>query len=101
MQELQRNSGKEALSAFFRIVKDDVRLSSAHLSIYFVLFAYWLKNDCSSPFNITRSAVMQRAKIKSIATYHKCVKELNAYGYIKYQPSFHPGIRTQVYLQSV
>ncbi|OJW81740.1 MAG: hypothetical protein BGO69_14630 [Bacteroidetes bacterium 46-16] len=99
MQELQRNSGKDALSAFFCIVKDDARLSSTHMSIYFVLFSYWIRNDYVNPFNITRRAVMQKAKIKSIVTYHKCIKELDSLGYIKYQPSYHPGIGSKVYLR--
>lgn len=42
---------------------------------------------------------MQLAKIGSIGTYHKCIKELMAFGYLLYQPSYHPGIRTQVQLR--
>ena len=33
---------------------------------------------------------MRISKIASIATYHKCMKELNSKGYIRYDPSFNP-----------
>lgn len=33
---------------------------------------------------------MQASRIRSIATYHKIIKELQAFGYITYAPSYHP-----------
>ena len=33
---------------------------------------------------------MSLSHIRSIATYHKVIKELQAFGYIIYKPSFHP-----------
>ncbi len=33
---------------------------------------------------------MRVSKICSNATYHKCIKELNEYGYLEYFPSFNP-----------
>lgn len=33
---------------------------------------------------------MSLSHIRSIATYHKVIKELHAFGYIIYKPSFHP-----------
>lgn len=29
-------------------------------------------------------------KIRGIATYHKIIRELHAFGYIDYLPSYHP-----------
>jgi hypothetical protein len=40
---------------------------------------------------------MAFSKVASIATYHKCIKELDEYGYIRYQPSYHPKLGSQVY----
>lgn len=33
---------------------------------------------------------MRVSKIASFATYHKCIKDLDAKGYIKYEPSYNP-----------
>jgi hypothetical protein len=40
---------------------------------------------------------MAFSKIASIATYHKCIRELDEYGYIHYQPSFHPAKGSLIY----
>jgi hypothetical protein len=41
---------------------------------------------------------MKTAKISGIATYHKCIKELNDYGYIRYLPSYRPNRSTRVFM---
>lgn len=41
-------------------------------------------------FRVTRRKVMDHSRIASIATYHKKIRELKAWGYIEYAPSFHP-----------
>ncbi len=96
---MQVQGNKDILTAFFYAAKSDERLTSRHLSIYFVLFGCWLNNDCQSPFSITRKAVMRKAKI-SVATYTKCMYELHNYGYITYVPSYHPAIGSLVFLHA-
>ncbi|WP_454803175.1 hypothetical protein [Mucilaginibacter phyllosphaerae] len=46
---------------------------------------------------MTRRELMAFSKIASIATYHKCIRELDAFGYIRYQPSYHPKLGSRVY----
>lgn len=41
---------------------------------------------------------MRGAKIFGLATYHKCIKDLNDFGYISYQPSYNPRVGSRVYL---
>ena len=41
---------------------------------------------------------MRVSKISAKATYHKCIKELNNYGYLRYEPSFNPIRGSLVYL---
>lgn len=69
----------------------------AHMSLYFVLYDLWLQGGRLNPFRISRRKVMRPAKV-SIATYHKCMSELNQYGYITYSPSYHPAIGSMVHL---
>jgi hypothetical protein len=53
---------------------------------------------CLQPcFLVTRKTVMGFSKIASTATYHKCMKDLDAYGYVSYHPSFHPVKGSLVY----
>lgn len=41
---------------------------------------------------------MHFSRIKSIATYHKCLKELMDFGYISYEPSYHPVNASSIWL---
>lgn len=78
------------LNAFFEKAINDSRLNSTHISMYMSLFQCWNKNLFKNPLSISRAEVMKGSKIQALATYHKCIKELNAYGYIEYQPSNNP-----------
>lgn len=42
--------------------------------------------------------MMQISKIGGYATYHKCIQDLQKYGYIQYYPSYHPAFGSLVYL---
>lgn len=79
-----------------RMEKDD-RLLPTHLSLFTGLFVCWQRNGFVSPFGVTRKTLMTFSKVASIATYHKRIKELDEYGYIRYQPSYHPKLGSQVY----
>jgi len=41
---------------------------------------------------------MKASRIRSKATYHKALKELQLYGYLKYAPSYHPVKASEVIL---
>jgi hypothetical protein len=76
--------------SFIQTGEDDDRLGPTHMSFLLALFCYWAMNNYKQSFNISRKAIMKLAKVKSTATYHKCIKEISDYGYITYIPSFHP-----------
>lgn len=79
-----------------RMEKDN-RLLPTHLSLFTGLFVCWQRNGFISPFNVTRKTLMAFSKVASIATYHKSIRELDEYGYIRYQPSYHPKQGSLVY----
>lgn len=54
------------------------------------MFQFWNCNRFRNPISISRDEVMRISKISSKATYHKCLKNLHALGYIKYEPSYNP-----------
>ena len=41
---------------------------------------------------------MRFSRIKSVSTYHKNIKELKESGFIKYKPSWHPKLGSEVML---
>jgi hypothetical protein len=83
---------------FLESATDDPRIGSSHISLYVTLYQYWIYNQCVDPVYIRRCEVMKTAKISGIATYHKCIKELDDYGYIRYAPSYCPKRSTEVFM---
>ncbi|KQT23738.1 hypothetical protein ASG22_06780 [Chryseobacterium sp. Leaf405] len=81
---------------FFGNVIKDYQMSPAHISLYVSLFQMWSINEYQTPFHICRKYVMQLSKIKSFATYHKCIKELHEARFIIYSPSFNPHIGSSI-----
>jgi hypothetical protein len=76
------------LSDFFLAIEKDFRISTTHIAIYAALLQYRIGKGFINPILVFRHEVTPLAKISSAYTYHKCIKELSSYGYIKYVPSF-------------
>ncbi|EOR95363.1 hypothetical protein ADIARSV_1475 [Arcticibacter svalbardensis MN12-7] len=77
-----------SLTKFLIPVSQDSRLHPAHICLFISLFSLWERSRFISPFRISRRQLMKISKIKSTATYHKCIRELVSYGYIDYEPSY-------------
>jgi hypothetical protein len=86
------------LSGFFEKVAKDKALNPTHVSLYVSLFQFWNRSRFANPISITREEIMRISKISSFTTYHRCLKALHDYGYIKYEPSFNPYKGSHVYL---
>jgi hypothetical protein len=97
--KMQRGIVKEleGYTSLVRRMEKDDRLLPTHLSLFTGLFVCWQRNGFVSPFGLTRKTVMAFSKIASVATYHKCIRELDEYGYLRYQPSFHPAKGSLIY----
>jgi hypothetical protein len=86
-----------AYSKWVKRMGKDPRLYATHISLFTAMFVCWQRSGFKNPFPVNRKELMSFSKIASVATYHKCVKELDAYGYIRYQPSYHPKLGSLVY----
>lgn len=86
------------LAGFFDRVAADERLNPTHISMYVSLFQFWNASRFKNPISISRGELMRVSKISAKATYHKCMKDLNDFGYLKYKPSFNPFKGSLVYL---
>lgn len=91
----------DQLSMLFEHILNDDRITAIHVSLYLSLFQKLNNNNFSNPFPITRAEIMKLSKIHAKATYHKCMKELQQYGYIIYKPSFHPLLGSTVVLNKL
>ena len=80
----------------FVFCRDD-KIGVWHIAIFFA-FVQLADRGLQTPIYISRSLVMRLSRIRSIVTYHKLMKELQALGYIRYIPSYHPGKRSMIYL---
>ena len=86
------------LAGFFDRIAIDERLNPTHVSLYVSLFQFWNASRFQNPISISRNELMKVSKISAKATYHKCMKELNEWQYLKYKPSYNPFKGSLVYL---
>jgi len=89
------------LTRFYEAIRKDAAIGPSHISVYMALFQLYNLNGFTNPVNICRKGVMEVAKIAGTATFHKCIKDLQALGYIQYCPSYKSEIHSQVRLLKV
>ena len=91
----------DIFEALYTNLLNDKRLSVFHCSIYMALILLWHKNKLANPFPVSRKGIMELAHVHSIVTYHKCIGQLEAYGYVRYNPSYSYYNRSTIYLDNV
>jgi len=80
----------DTLDLFIKRAALDNRLFPTHISLFMAIFYHSHAGLPFIEFQVSRRKLMLFSRIKSKATYHKCLSELVAFGYISYQPSFDP-----------
>lgn len=88
------------LIGFFIRSAGDHRMGPHHVALYMALFQQWCVNNGRNPFTVTQQHLRIVAKIGR-TTYHKCMRELDAYGYIRYSPSYSPVLGSLVHLMEM
>ncbi len=76
-------------AAFEKFFFDD-RLNPTHISLYMALFQEWNSSRFAEEFYVNRRDLMLASKIGSKSTYHRCVTDLDSWGYLSYFPSNNP-----------
>lgn len=76
----------EAFGSFY----NDQRLNPSHISLYMALFQEWNGSRFAVEIYVSRQALMHISKIGSPSTYHRCMSDLNDWGYLTYYPSYNP-----------
>ena len=75
------------LSRFFAAIAQDPRISITHIGMYAALVQCWQEHGFENPITVFRYELMPLAKISGKSTYHKLIKDLSDFGYIRYSPS--------------
>src|SRR5690606_8211559 len=84
------------LNSIFLLFTKDSRLNPTHVSLYMAFFQLWNHNRFPKQFYVNREEVMKLSKIGSKSTYHRCIKELDHYKYLVYNPSHNPFKGSQI-----
>jgi hypothetical protein len=87
----------QLLSAFMERIREDPRIGPAHISLYVSLIGYWSEKNSESPLYIFSQDIMPLCKISGLATYHRSIKDLDLFGYIRYVPSYNHFLGSLVY----
>lgn len=94
-------AGLQELTNFYGKMKDDHRIGPVHTSLYMAIFHLYQLNGFVSPVPVNRALLMELSKIRGLATYHKCIKELSEARYIQYMPSFNCKVCSLVVLLNI
>lgn len=81
-----------------RALSSDQRINVWHVDFYCAVLQLWHSNGFKNPVPVTRRKILDLSHIGNIVTYHKCLRELEQFGYIRYEPSYHPRRGSRMYL---
>lgn len=89
-------AAENLIATFLTAIKEDSRICSTHISLYTALVYVWKMNNFKTPVYFFRNDLIPFCKISGTATFHRRIKELEGYGYIKYVPSFNHSVGSRV-----
>jgi len=87
------------LIRFMMAAKDDPRIGVTHIGLYAALLTIWHSRGKESPMSVFSHDVMPYCKLFGPATYHRNIRQLAEYGYIKYVPSNNHFLGSLFYLE--
>lgn len=84
------------LNTILDTFNDDIRIKQGHITLYLAFFHKWNRSYFEKIITVNRELIMERARIRSKTTYHRYLKDLNDWDYLKYIPSYHPRIGSKI-----
>ncbi len=72
---------------FMDLIQEDPRIGPSHISLYVAILYSYKKQGSKMPITIYRKDLMRRSKMRGKGTYHRCLRDLTDFGFIKYTPS--------------
>lgn len=86
------------LENFFQAIQNDFRIGKTHIVIYTSILYHWRRLGSPTPLKVFSREIMAIAKIEACSTYHRCLKDLDSFGYLRYQPSFKKNEASSLFL---
>ena len=96
----QSDQAMNLINSFFLSAESDARIGPVHVCLYLSLVNQ-MNIDQTNPVSIRSRQMMSKARISGIATYHRIIRDLEAFGYIEYDPSYYHRKPSQVYLRKL
>jgi hypothetical protein len=93
-----KNDFSVVATGFLNQIRDDPRVGPTHISLFMAILNSASEQKFDQPISIFSKNLMRGAKISGIATYHKCIQDLQAMGFINYVPSYNPLLGSLIYL---
>ena len=87
---MDNNIHDRSFCLYFEYITQDDRLLPSHIGLVMALCYFQQQDNFNDFFHTSRRKLMHFSRIRSIATYHKCLSELVRYGYLESIPSWHP-----------
>jgi hypothetical protein len=85
---LDSDTNADYLFLFCQQIRNLPIILPSHISLYLAIYQIWLLSGSDGSFTVTRRELMLAARINSISTYHKCIKDLSRLKFISYSPTF-------------
>ena len=85
------------ISVFFSNIEKDQRITLPHIGLYAALLYVRILRGLINPIHVYSREVMEIAKLYAPSTYHRYIKQLDEYGYIRYEPSFKKNQASKIY----
>lgn len=85
------------LSAFLGRSQDDHRIGTTHIGIFAALVQYSADRGYINPYRAHSHEIMKIAKVSALRTYSKCMQELDAYGYVRYEASKKKNLPSRIF----
>ena len=83
---------------FLEHAEKDARLGPLHISLYMAIFYRWIQRGGKGPVQASAKELMPLAKIGGSTPMYRTLRDLHAFGYIEYQPSYNPQQKSKLYL---
>ena len=93
-----RESTRSPMAGFFAAIEEDTRVKLVHIGLYAALMVYWQQHGRGRVIFPPPRRIMDMAKVSGRTTYQRYLRELHAYGYIRYVSSYYPRRRSAILL---
>ena len=86
------------ISVFMEQVQYDPRIGPLHISLYMAIVFVWARQGKPERVQVSARDLRPLAKIAGRGPFCRYIKQLHQFGYIVYEPSFNPAVKSRVML---